>query len=285
MRRADLLCVLIFLAVVPVFAGDMKVRTVRHETFSGSSAGSTPWHEETLYVQGLAQRQEVVDYAMDVSRIPHEQPKPHIAVITHCDTLVGYEIDLDNQEYREFKMPKYPSQKEVEKVVREAKSHKRSKTIDTSETRDFHGRIARHQITTIKIEGNAMTLEETVDGWYLDMPPPGCAPEYVRQGYGHEPGQPVGGVVFLGGPRTLIFSLTDPRISVMPIHRGILPEGFPIQEKTVSRSDIGVGGRNEVVIEQQIIDLSEAPLDPSLFDVPPGFKKVSELYKHKPTKH
>ena len=284
MRQANLFCVFIFLCVVPVFAGDMKIRTVRHETFSGSSAGSTPWHEETLYVQGMAQRQEVVDYAMDVSRIPHGQPAPHVVVISHCDTLVGYELDLDYHEYREFQMPKYPSQKEVEKVVRETKSHKRSKTIDTSETREFHGLIARHLITTVKIEGNAMSVEETVDGWYLDMPPPGCAPEYVRRGYGHEPAEPVGGRVFLGEPRTMIFSLTDARILVMPMHRGILPDGYPIQEKAVSRSH-GVGSGQEALIERQIIDLSEAPLDPSLFEIPAGFTKVKELYKHKPAKH
>ena len=73
---------------------------------------------------------------------------------------------------------------------------------------------------------------------------------------------------------------------LIPSGVGLAPDDLAIELKAVRRSVTlnGHGDPNESVTERRVIEYSEAALDPALFDVPPGFKKVKELHKHtKPT--
>ena len=211
-------------------------------------------------------------------------------VITHCDTGVGYQIDLDHHQYREFKSPKYLSQQEFEKQVQDAKkeAQKRSKSniVDTGETRDFYGYTARHLKATITTKMEILQTQETVDGWYVDLPEPGCAPEYIRRGHGRQitgahaklipqgsvdPGSPTHPPMVDNAPRDIF------------IYTGFMPEGWAIEQTIMKQYHLV---RNwdetsgEFLEEQQVVEFSESPLDPSLFEVPPDFDKVKELYKH-----
>jgi hypothetical protein len=134
--------------------------------------------------------------------------RPHIAVITHCDTGMVDELFLDTHTYAEFKAPKYLDEKDFLKLAEKARKQSEkvitATTLDTGESKDFFGHIAHHKVTTIRqktagnriassvLHGKTVTTEvahyrdiqyqETIDGWYLDLPQPGCAPEYLRQG-------------------------------------------------------------------------------------------------------
>src|SRR5215469_10534867 len=284
MHSSTRLVFVVLLSTMRLFAADAKITTVKH--LSGAAPpGSIPWVEQTVYVQGMVERQESAFYA-DASAVPREQPVPHVAWISHCDTEIGYEVDFDAREYREFKMQKYPSQHEVEKEVAEAKKeaekNKHNLTLDKGETKDFHGYTARHLVTNITVKTKFIAYEETVDGWYLDSAPPGCAPEYVRRNLRQETVIPVvvvGGGLSPGVLSPLQLAITDP-------YAGIIPGGLAIQQKIIHRSankSSGSGAANESTVEQQVIDFSEAPLDPTLFEVPPGFTKVKELHKHSST--
>jgi hypothetical protein len=204
---------------------DLKVTMVRDPVPPGqtqpsaSSAGpSTNSDSVTIYVRGASQRVEFVGPVPGIqaahmlatlpffSSVP--QRRPHIAVITHCDTGVVNELYLDTHTYTEFKAPKYLDEKDFLKLAEKAR-HKSEKeitatTTDTGESKDFFGHTAHHKVTMLMqktagnriassvLHGKTVTTEvtyyrgiqyqETIDGWYLDLPQPGCAPEYLRQG-------------------------------------------------------------------------------------------------------
>ena len=186
---------------------------------AGSSAMLPVYSESVaIYVHGSSQRIEfagqmpLIQPSLMIPNLPFPpdllQRRPHIAVITHCDTGIVDELYLDTHTYTEFKAPKYLDEKDFLKLVEKAR-HKSEKEItattsDTGESKDFFGHTAHHKMTTIHqktvgnrisssvLHGKTVTTEvtfyrdiqyqETIDGWYLDLPQPGCAPEYLRQG-------------------------------------------------------------------------------------------------------
>jgi hypothetical protein len=172
----------------------------------------------TIYVHGASQRVEFFGPIPWIQRshmlitapllagVPVR--RPHIAVITHCDTGLVDELYLDTHTYIEFKAPKYLDEKNflklAEKARTETEKHMTATTVDTGESKDFFGHAAHHKVTTLqqKVAGNRIAssvlhgktvttevtyyrdiqYQETIDGWYIDLPQPGCAPEYLRQG-------------------------------------------------------------------------------------------------------
>lgn len=151
-------------------------------------------HAQTIYVHGATQRVDfrgvvigqgpspfpalpglVFDPRLVINPGPVINPGhyrlilPHMAVITHCDTRQVIELDLDSHEYREFKQPKYPSEKsfqeDVERNRKDAQKRVRWSTVDTGETKDFWGFTAKRQITTISETVLSAAHEEVVDGW------------------------------------------------------------------------------------------------------------------------
>jgi hypothetical protein len=169
----------------------------------------------TIYVHGAAQRVEffgpipwIQRSHMLITLAGVPQRRPHIAVITHCDTGQVDELYLDTHTYIEFKAPKYLVEKDflklAEKARTELEKHTTTTTTDTGESKDFFGHRAHHKVTTLMqktagnrisssvLHGKTVTTEvtyyrdiqyhETIDGWYIDLPQPGCAPEYLRQG-------------------------------------------------------------------------------------------------------
>lgn len=206
--------------------GDLKMTFVRDpmppdKTAQNAASQPSPASENasvTIYVHDAAQRVEFV------GPLPGIQPNhiltklplpasflragPHIAVITHCDTGIVDELNLDTHTYTEFKAPKYLDEKDFLKFVAKAKKESEriitATTRDTGEAREFFGHIARHKVTTItqNTQGSRVSsfefhnrtahtqityykeiqYQETIDGWYIDLPEPGCAPEYLRKG-------------------------------------------------------------------------------------------------------
>ena len=283
-RITHLLGVLLLLAP-SIFAADVKISTLKH-LMPDASQGNASWQEEVRYVHGAAQRQEFAYYT-DASLVPQTPANAHIVFISHCDTGTEYEVDLDNREYREFKI-QYPARRDVEQQVadtrKEAEKKKTSISVDTGETREFHGHTARHLVTTIKINARSGSSELAVDGWYLDMPQPGCTPEWARR-YLTEEGR-LKPLLSVGGGMPAPPVNLDGIWMISP-YAGRAPDGLAIEQKSVHRSAESnrPEGANEVTGESRVLEFSEAPLDPALFEVPPGFTKVKQLHRNKTAQH
>jgi hypothetical protein len=282
---------------LPLFAADLKVKTIKRMTTAGFVPPLQVKPEQTVYVHDMVQREEFVGY-VDSFPGPKGQ-EPHMAVITHCDTGLAYEIDLDSREFRELKVPKYPTREhfetQVAKARKEEERHTKASTVDTGETRDFYGHTAKHLITNIKRTTGQVVSENAVDGWYIDFPQPGCAPEYLRWNRGHE--------VELANLAFLVPNTTDRPVEIARIspgsalamssgpkfiYTGFLPIGLAIQQKSVLHQAVFFNSDkkpSEVVTASEVAEFAEGPLDPALFEVPAGFKKVKHLYEHIKKEH
>lgn len=355
MKRYLAFLVLI-LGVIAGHGADLKVTMVRDsvgpaasnansETLLSSVAG-VPGYWATIYVQGPSQRVEFLGPVLGLrfaeSRhlpLQNDAKWPHLAVITHCDTGVVEELNLDTREYRQFKAPKYLSEEDFQKMAERARkaSEKEIKatTIDTGESRDFFGHVARHKVTTIHHQSSGTRLyassfhkralytesthyaeiqyQETLDGWYVDLPEPGCAPEYLRRGRAtpitFDDSLPSGDVrevhnheEIAGWSGFQVFSpVLGPADSSAPlgfrlvaqdhssnqtgsrtklVYTGFVPPGLPVALKTSGemtlKERLDSKGQKEAEIPwgYSVTEYSEAPLDPALFAVPPGFKKI-----------
>jgi hypothetical protein len=143
-------------------------------------------------------------------------------------------------------------------------------TVDTGETRDFNGHVAKHLLTTIKGKG----YEASLDGWYLDAPAPGCAPAYMRQRHVQMRAVSAQLITYGGGAAATVETPST------FLYNWVFPGGLAVQETSTQRETFDIQGRpraNEMLTEQRIVEFSEAPIDPSLFEVPSGFKKLGTL--------
>lgn len=335
---------------------DLKVTIVRDavpgeatsNANSDSPLAAVPGYWVTMYVQGQLQRVEFIGPVLGLHFYGSRHLPPpknikwtHQAVITHCDTGVVDELNLDSHEYREFKAPPYLSEKDFQEMAersrKESEKEIKASTTDTGESRDFFGHVARHKVTTIhhKTSGTrlyastvskkgviytesnhyaSIEYEETLDGWYVDLPEPGCAPEYLRRGvatpvtffdtlpsgdireaHNHEEVRGFHGFQMyspLHGPLDssvpLGFRLvaedgssnrTGSRTKL--VYTGFVPAGFPVAQKTTGvmalkeRLDSRSRQETEAPWGYSVAEYSEGPLDPALFAVPPDFKKIN----------
>ena len=123
-------------------------------------------------------------------------------------------------------------------------------TKDTGEQRPMFGHTARHIITTqrrhteYRNQPPGEIQEIVTDGWYLDLP--GRFSNRSR----------AGAIAYLTVSRA-----GDPVPSIAFHVNGHAPQGLPVWEKSGDRL-------------LEITELSEAPLDPKLFEPPPGFRRV-----------
>jgi hypothetical protein len=137
--------------------------------------------------------------------------------------------------------------------------------VDTGERKEMFGFQARHVKTSFLIESSAdacspMKQKMETDGWYID---------------------------FSFGLRceTSAATMRNPmsagggcRDSVRFNRQGAARTGYPLQETTTS---YGPDGAVQFTSTKEVIELSRAPLDAALFDVPVGYTETSnyqELY-------
>jgi len=82
-----------------------------------------------------------------------------IADIANCETRVGFFIDLEAHEYRNYKLVKFASEAQRGEYLRKTGKtavQVESKTVDTGERKVLFGHPARHLITTTS--GQTRTL-------------------------------------------------------------------------------------------------------------------------------
>jgi hypothetical protein len=194
-----------------------------------------------------------------------------ISDIANCETRTGFLIDLNVHEYRNYKLVIFASEAQrgqyLQKVGKTAVQIE-SKTVDTGERKMFFGHLAKHLITTTKrAEGDSRSGEEIVDGWYIDheLPDHNCAPDFARS----EPYYVIG-TTLVDYPDLAEFH-----------HSGPLPIGLAVESKFISKiagTEAGRSGR-VVTVENTVEDLSDAPLSPSLFNLPSELRENRKLLR------
>jgi hypothetical protein len=124
-------------------------------------------------------------------------------------------------------------------------------SVDTGERRQFEHYIARHVRAKIRIEpspdASTPASEEESDGWYIDLPGFGCE-DRTSSGFAW---------LRSGQDRFQIKWL------------GKAPRGYPIEETSV-RTEAG----KKTVSKVELLEISEAPLNPSLFELPVGYRQA-----------
>jgi hypothetical protein len=129
-------------------------------------------------------------------------------------------------------------------------------SVDTGERRLVGSYQARHVKTTITAEPGPDAVSQKskteVDGWYLDLPGVYCQ---------DASSQKMGWSALWAGGRVdrVIFK-----------RLGTAPRGFTIEETTTKNE-----GERVLVTKIELLEISEKPLDESLFEVPPGYSPAA----------
>lgn len=147
--------------------------------------------------------------------------------------------------------------------------------VDTGERKSMFGHVARHIITREKrVAGPGACSrgsESETDGWYID---PSVMPEWRRPGK-NGTGIVVASVMMAGNANCM------DKMDKIKVHRTGVQPGFPVKVTTTLKSELTRGDGSESSITStwgsEVVELKEGPLDPALFEVPAGFRRVSQL--------
>jgi len=275
-KKARAASLLVALTISPCSFADMKGKVEMHYSWAVAPPGIEK--ESTIvsvfYVQGSARRKD--EWGEIGSRS---------ATIRDCESGKGYVLDLDRRQYwelRPLRTSDYdrnrPGLLHGAAPSLSAKTPTvivRSQTVESGKPRVLLGRVAHHFVTTAKEFLNdsdqAPHAEETIDGWYWSRIRPfstSCLPADL----GDLPFAWIGVLDFIPG--------------AVPVfrHTGPSPVGFPVEEKRIVRTKTGHGDGDWETLTQvdRVVEFSDTPLDPSLFQIPSGFAKVPRPHFDKP---
>ncbi len=231
--------------VVPTFA-DLTIKT-RHSFGTTSSRGTT----EVLYLKGARERREFLD----------EQPgnrRSNYATIMQCDQRRSVQLNPEAKLYSVSVLEDWSAQVKRGRPAPQGQGADVTTTFDaadTGERRPAGHYVARRVRTTVTVEpspgANTPPSTRETDGWYMDLPGLGCS-DSATTAY-----LTVGEVVGPGGIRDRHHYKT----------KGAASRGYAIEETTRFTQ---TGGTDVVRVE--LIELSEHPLDSSLFDIPRDYR-------------
>jgi hypothetical protein len=239
----------------------IKVET-RVSVPGGASAASGSKGVSTYYVRGEARRNDTISPLGS-----------HTAVIRQCDTGAGYFVDFDRKEYHILATLAHSdggltgAGRVGPSAAGTLKSPADVVTAETSEvgqTKKILGHPARHFVTKVKETisdpgSSKREVTEVIDGWYLtdvQNPATNCTPQDMID-------QPS---VWIGAP-----VLPKDGEGLQYEHTGPTPKGLAVQ---VRRSS------DAAILERKVVELSDATLDPALFEVPRDFKEVARPQSH-----
>ena len=256
--------------------GDMQGKVEEHYSWAIAPPGvekesTNIW---VFYVHGSARRKD-----------GGAETGPRSAVIRDCDSGRGYVVDLSRKQYWQLRAlpPSYYDHVRNALIQGTAPSSSskattvivRSQTVESGEPRVLFGRIAHHFVTTAQeFLGDSDKVphaEETIEGWYW----PGIRPFSESCMPADLAAQPF---AWIGEP--------DPIADSVPVfrHTGPSPLGFPVEEKRKVRTKPARGDGDWKTLTQvdRVVEFSDKPLDPSLFQIPSGFAEVPRPHSDKP---
>ena len=208
----------------------------------------------TLYVKGARQRIETV-----IQERARADATSWV-VIQQCDKKRRFNLNEKDKLYAPFEIGDWTERLKKSRPVGLTQMSGAEVTvtidsIDTGERRQFQHYTARQVKVRTRFEpspgaSTPASVEET-DGWYIDLPGLGCQDQtssgflFARIGSGN-------------------------RQDRLQINRlGKAPRGYPIEETTL-RTEAG----SKTTSKAELIEISEAPLDTSLFDLPAGYRRA-----------
>jgi len=235
--------------VVPT-VHDLRIKT--RETHGLQHSQTVTW-----YFKGARERSErTIDGVAS-------QAIPMVATITQCDVRQTVHLNIRQKDYRAFPIRMLPRhmgwgsgslrQNAGPEVLVTINS------VDTGHRRQIGGYQARElkTVITVKPSEGAITKPGKVkaDSWYLDIPGLNCSDSAPRL------------------LNTMWFGLTDSRShdQVAYKYSGVEPTGLLVEETYLQRSD-----GNVIRNKTEILEVSENPLDDSLFDIPNDFSPAPE---------
>jgi hypothetical protein len=274
---------LLGLTSLQMLASDLMLTTSFEST---GPTGRTMQHSSTVMIHDQRSRAPGQNYVGDGQG--NKIYGPRFAMIRQCDLKQDMTVDLDNQVYSIYPLPKGPTRAEYEAAVAKAKAQPRAQftetltittdVVDTGDAKLIFGRVAHHYKIHSKREpsagANAEAREEFTDGWFIDIP------EYQQLG-GCNP------FVEFDGPKTqhavLVSSGSRP-INYRVLHKWSGPAMtniYPADTLTTTHAWVKHpdGSIHEYTntSKERITALSTDPLDPALFDAPHGYARVSEV--------
>lgn len=264
-------------------------------TIQHSGAGLSS--QQTIYLQGDRKRMEFRNSEGRKNADGSLQPiyGPRLVAITRCDLGQTFELNLDAREYTSAPYPPKPFTQEELKArgldtpVAYASDKPTLRievtTTDTGERKEIFGHTARHVITTrkqIPLQGFASIPQESVtDGWYIDsnsgsidlrqqLPCDRKWPEgkqghtlaYLHAAGGNRPSMDKPEFVTIGEPET-----------------GFVLQSIMTSKNTYTLPD-GTRKQSDSKFEMHVTQLDKGPLDPALFEIPAGFKRVDHIERN-----
>jgi hypothetical protein len=238
--------------VVPTFAA-LTIKK-RHSFGRTSSRGTT----EVLYLQGARERREFFD----------DQPEntgPGHPIIMQCDRRRSVQLNPEAKVYSVSVLEDWSERFTRRRPPPEEQGADVTTTfdaVDTGERRRVGHYVARRVRTTVTVEpspeANTPASTREIDGWYIDLRGLGCS-DAETTGYFS-----VGEVVGPGGDRDRHHYKT----------KRAAGRGYAIEETTRFTQT----GRTNVA-RVELIELSEHPLDLSLFDIPRDYRRALPLLR------
>jgi hypothetical protein len=209
---------------------------------------------DTLYLKGARERTEIV------TEEPARADAMELVMIRQCDKKRAIDLNERDKIYAASEIEDWAERLKKPRPVRLNQMSGAEVTvtidsIDTGERRQFAHYTARHVKVKTQVEpspgaSTPASVEET-DGWYIDLPGLGCQD------------QTLGGIGFtrLGSANR------QDRVQIKWL--GKAPRGYPIEVTTITTNT-----GNKTISKVELLEISEAPLNPSLFDLPAGYRRA-----------
>jgi len=213
----------------------------------------------TRYLKGARERTEHSSEGVSTQLVV-----PFAATITQCDEGKMIHLNLHQKTYHSFNVPRSNHSRPMGQSVRSQHSNGPEVLVtvhwtDTGERRQVGGYEAHHIKTTIKItpsKGAAIRRGKVkADSWYLDLPDMNC----------RENNPPITTSLLSG----LLRQPPGHHDQVIYKYKGRDPSGLLIGEKSTQKS-----AGNVIRNITETLEVSDKPLDGSLFEVPADFTQA-----------
>lgn len=245
MKKNFLLLAILMIGLSATAFADVKIKS--KQTMSGQS------YENTTYIKGKRQRTETMNGMM--------------VNVTQCDLRRGIQLNPTAKTYMvnpfdDGTTPATaPTNVKKDNVVRAGGTVTTTVTVkDTGERKQMFGFQAKHLIITMETVSSPDACAKTntkmqTDGWYIDA-------EFVldcdtNQYRAYSPPNVKGGC----------------QDKYTMKQNGTAKRGYPVYEKMTMFDE---NGKESMSIVNEVVELSKATLNAELFDVPQGYREVSD---------
>jgi len=269
----------------PAAAADLKIVTRLH---AGSGSQASPPSITTRYFHDARSRTDSRNSAGHALH-PGEKPLytwgPRQAFIQQCDARRSLMLNLDAREYTSTELDERGIPKGWKPAAIQHKEPAKGSveifidSVDTGERTEMFGHTARHIITherrVASPENCQQSMSSETEGWYIDLDVPSFSCHPAPKTTARK-------------TSTAVAVLQSSScLQTLEVHRtGVTETGFPVKLTTTTHTSLvqpdGTQKEYTNTFASEVIELSETPLDPALFEVPPGFKLVAKMNTQPP---